>query len=218
MSTATEWLLKAFNIPTKKQENDRIIRIGNVRQVLELKQQEYIDGIEERQKRAAIYTRKGHRKLGRNELMIATVYAKNLDMVSDMIRKLELAIAGIEKARLMKTMGAAYKDTIAWLKTSIKTLNNEDPVDQTMELDELMQDIDRKAGLYTKAMDMSIPTDLTKDEERAIEDQLDDFAEPVESTYLAAEENDDNDIYHDITPPIQLKRNTQSSLLLAEDD
>jgi hypothetical protein len=204
-------LLRVFNVPPKKQENDRIIRIYDTKQTLELKQKEYMLAVENRLARARVYASKGHRKVARNELIQVKTYERNLEKVSDMLLDIETSIAAIENARLIKTMGSVVQDTLKWMQQSVAAIEKETTVDQRIQIDEMIQKIDRVQSVMTQSMSMSVETKLSPAEMQAIEEDLDDLCEPRENIYDDADES----VYFDIIPT---RRKESSSLLVAEDE
>jgi hypothetical protein len=93
----------------------------------------------------------------------------------------------------------------------VAAIEKETTVDQRIQIDEMIQKIDRVQSVMTQSMSMSVETKLSPAEMQAIEEDLDDLCEPRENIYDDADES----VYFDIIPT---RRKESSSQLVAEDE
>ncbi len=205
-----------FNIKPRKQENEqRTIRIYDSKKKLDAARDKYRLAIKNRRLEARRFAREGHLKLARTALTMITYYAKNLDMVADMLLTLERIIAARERADLLQTTSSVMKDTVVWMKQTVTAMEKENPIsDQAVEMDEMLRKIDHVQFELATQTDNGIRLELSPTELAAIEDELLDLRE---QEYDTADETDLVEHDEGVFTDVQLPRRPNTLSLLAEE-
>lgn len=178
----------------KTLENER--RVAGIymrRKFLLTKKKEYMEGIENRRKLAKDYILRGFRPEAEDELIIAHFYKDNLKLASTALVQIERMTASRERADLIQTTGAVMEDVYLWMKQGMSVMKAETVSDRSVEMDNMLKEIDRMQEKLNQSADNAIRQTLTTHDMDNIREELNDMIEyddDEDATYYDQEDEE----------------------------